>query len=222
MSVFPWSFSSIKTFEQCPKKFFHLKIEKDYKDKAGEAALYGTMVHEAAENFIKDGTPIPKKFDYMTPVVERLAALEGEKYPEVRLAVIRDGDKFTDTDFDDAAAYYRGIADLVIVNGKKAHCIDYKTGKSSRYADMRQLDLMAGALFCRFPEVETIKSALLFVVANDIVSKTHTRDQMDKYLTCMDSKVEALEDSLDNGIWNPKSGPLCGWCPVKECAHWRP
>tara|TARA_R110000787_G_scaffold36714_3_gene93537 strand:- start:12815 stop:13483 length:669 start_codon:yes stop_codon:yes gene_type:complete len=222
MSVFPWSFSAIKTFEQCPKKYFHMKVEKDYNDKPGEAALYGTMVHEAAELRVKDGTPIPKKFGYMEPIVDRLLSIKGDKYPELELAVIRSDDDFSPCDFKDEAAYYRGIADLVVVNGKKAYCFDYKTGKNSRYADMRQLDLMAGALFCLFPEVETIKSALLFVVSNDLIDKTHTRDKMLKYLTTFDKRVADLEDCVDNGIWNPKSGPLCGWCPVKECAHWRP
>ena len=28
-----WSYSSIKTFDQCPKKYFHLKIAKDIQDK---------------------------------------------------------------------------------------------------------------------------------------------------------------------------------------------
>jgi Protein of unknown function (DUF2800). len=59
--VTAWSYSSIKTFDQCPKKYYHLKVAKDVKDIPGEAALYGTAVHEAAEHFVKDGTPIPEK-----------------------------------------------------------------------------------------------------------------------------------------------------------------
>jgi len=27
-----WSFSAIKLFEQCPRKYYHLKIKKDFKD----------------------------------------------------------------------------------------------------------------------------------------------------------------------------------------------
>jgi CRISPR/Cas system-associated exonuclease Cas4 (RecB family) len=30
LSISPWSFSKIKAFEQCPKKFYHLKVAKDY------------------------------------------------------------------------------------------------------------------------------------------------------------------------------------------------
>ena len=45
MSIAPWSFSKIKSFEQCPKKFYHLKVSKDYKEPETSAMLYGTAVH---------------------------------------------------------------------------------------------------------------------------------------------------------------------------------
>ena len=40
MSIAPWSFSKIKAFEQCPKKFYHLKIAKDYSEPETEAMYY--------------------------------------------------------------------------------------------------------------------------------------------------------------------------------------
>jgi hypothetical protein len=220
--VTPWSFSSIKTFEQCPKKYYHLKVAQDVKDQPGEAALYGSVVHKAAEDRVKDGVEIPKKFGYMRPIVDRLLAIEGEKYAEVEMGVIRgENDEFMPCDFSDPAAYYRGIADLLIINDDVAWCIDYKTGKSSRYADLRQLDLMAGAVFVHHPQVRIIKSALLFVVANDIVKKEHLVENKVKYLTTFDRQVSQLEQAFSDDVWNPKTGPLCGWCPVKDCAHSR-
>ena len=61
MSIAPWSFSRIKAFEQCPKKFYHLKIAKNYREPETEAMHYGTIVHEAAEKYIRDGEPLPKR-----------------------------------------------------------------------------------------------------------------------------------------------------------------
>ena len=66
MSITPWSFSKIKSFEQCPKKFYHLKVAKDYREPETEAMLYGTAVHLAAEEYIRDGTPLPPEYDYCT------------------------------------------------------------------------------------------------------------------------------------------------------------
>ena len=217
-----WSYSSIKTFDQCPKKYFHLKVIKDVKDIPGEAADYGTAVHEAAELFIKDGTPIPEKFAYMRPIVEPLAAKQGVKHTELRLGVRKTDTGYEPCGFFDKDVWWRGIVDLLIVNNRTAFMIDYKTGKSAKYADMKQLDLMAGAIFVHYPEVQKIKSALAFVVSNEFPKKVHVREKLDRYLSVFDDQLDQLESAMDNGIWNAKTGPLCGWCPVKNCEHYKP
>lgn len=217
-----WSYSSIKTFDQCPKKYYHLKVAKDVKDEPGEAADYGTAVHEAAELFIKDGTPIPDKFSYMKPIVESLAGIEGEKHTEMKLGVRKTGYGFEPCGFFDKDVWWRGIVDLLIRDNHTAFMIDYKTGKSAKYADMKQLDLMAGAIFVHFPEVMKIKSALAFVVSNEFPKKVHVREKLDQYLSVFNDQLDRLEHAELSGVWNPKSGPLCGWCPVTECEHHRP
>lgn len=217
-----WSYSSIKTFDQCPKKYFHLKVIKDVKDIPGEAADYGTAVHEAAELFIKDGTPIPEKFAYMRPIMEPLAAKKGTKHTELRLGVRKTDTGYESTTFFAKDVWWRGIVDLLIVNGKTAYMIDYKTGKSAKYADMKQLDLMAGAIFVHYPEVQKIKSALAFVVSNEFPKKVHVREKLDQYFNVFNDQLDQLESAIDNGIWNAKTSPLCGWCPVKSCEHYKP
>lgn len=217
-----WSYSSIKTFDQCPKKYFHLKVVKDIKDEPGEAAVYGTEVHEAAELFIKDGTPIPNKFAFMRPIVEPLAAKPGDKHTEMRLGLRKTEQGFEACDFFDKDVWYRGIVDLLILDGKRAWMIDYKTGKNAKYADMKQLDLMAGALFVKFPELEVIKSALAYVVSHEFPKKTHVRGEMHTYLSVFDNQLDRLEAAMENGIWNPVPSGLCPWCPVTTCENWRP
>lgn len=217
-----WSYSSIKTFEQCPKKYYHLRVAKDVVDTPGDAADYGTAVHLAAEEYIRDGKPIPEPFAYIRPVVERLAAIPGEKHCELKLGVAKTRNGYEACEFFAPNVWWRGIADLLVINGHKAWCIDYKTGKSSRYADMKQLDLLAGAVFTHFPEVVTIKSALLFVVSGDLIDKRHVITDRSQYLSVFDAQLDHLEAAMDSGVWNPKSGPLCGWCPVEHCEHWRP
>lgn len=214
-----WSYSSIKTFEQCPKKYFHLRVAKDVKDEPGEAADYGTAVHLAAEEFIRDGKPIPEKFAYIRPVVERLAALPGDKMAELKLGIRED---YSPCGFFDKDVWWRGIADLLVIDGHRAWCVDYKTGKSARYADTKQLDLLAGAVFSHFPEVVKIKSSLIYVVSGELIPKTHVITERSQYLSVFDQQIDQLDAAMENGVWNPKSGPLCGWCPVTSCDHWRP
>jgi hypothetical protein len=217
-----WSYSSIKTFDQCPKKYFHLKVVKDVKDTPGEAADYGTAVHEAAELFVKDGTPIPKKFGYMQPIVDSLVAIEGDKHTELKLGVRKTPTGYAPCSFFAKDVWWRGIVDLVIINGDTAYMVDYKTGKNAKYADPKQLDLMAGALFVHYPDLKTIKSALAYVVSNEFIKKVHVAEQRDEYLNVFVDELGRLEHAQLSGVWNPKSSPLCGWCPVTECEHHRP
>lgn len=214
-----WSYSSISTFKQCPKKYYHLRVAKDVKDEPGEAADYGTAVHLAAEEFIRDGKPIPDKFAFIRPVVERLADLPGEKYAELKLGMRAD---YSACGFFDKDVWWRGIADLLVIDGHRAWCVDYKTGKSARYADTKQLDLLAGAVFAHYPHVMTIKSALIFVVSGELVKKKHVITERSNYVKVFDDELERLEHAMDSGVFNPNPSGLCGWCPIQDCAHWRP
>ena len=214
-----WSYSSLKTFEQCPKKYYHLKILGDVKDKGSTATIYGEEVHKAAEEFIASNTPIPKKFKFLTPILSAISALPGEKLCEVKLGVAKDGLEYTPTDFYAEDVWWRGIADLVILQGDTALSIDYKTGKNTRYADTKQLDAVAAALFTHYPQLTKIKSALAFVVSNDFIHKKHIVTMRDSYFATFQPQLDSLADAEESDVWNPKSGPLCAYCPVTDCEH---
>ena len=217
-----WSYSSIKMFDQCPKKYYHLRVAKDIKDFGGIASQYGTDVHEAAELFVKTGAPIPPKFRFIEPMVVKLNNLPGNKHAEMKLGVKRGLTGYEPCGFFDSDVWWRGVADLVIENGELAYSVDYKTGKNAKYADTKQLDLIAGALFLHFPEVTRVKSALAYVVSGEFITKEHKVVDKIPYLNVFRSELDRLEDAHKSGVWNPNSGPLCGWCPVVSCAHHRP
>jgi len=110
---------------------------------------------------------------------------------------------------------------LAIIDGGRAWLVDYKTNKNAKYADTKQLDLLAAAMFLRFPELLEIKSALAFVVSKEFVKKEHHSFYKTRYLEVMKPELDRLEAALDNKVWNPISGPLCGFCPVSTCVHHR-
>lgn len=214
-----WSYSSIKTFDQCPKKYYHLRVAKDVKDEGGEAAIYGTAVHEAAELYVKSGQPIPNKFGFMQSVVDALVNLPGDKLPEQKLGLAKTEEGYAPVQFFAPNVWWRGIADLIILNGDRAICVDYKTGKSARYADTKQLDLLAGAIFYHYPQVKRVKSALLYVISNEVVRKTHVVEERDAYLSAFDLELARLEVAMETGVFNAVSGPLCRFCPVVDCPN---
>lgn len=213
-----WSFSSLKTFEQCPKKYYHLKIAKDVVDTPHEAALYGSAVHKAAEDHVRDGVPMPKKYGYMEPILDSLKKIPGERHCELELGLTED---LKPCAFKAPDVWWHGIIDLLIVDEAKnvAHMIDYKTSKSARYADVKQLDYMAVAVFAHFPNIVRVKSALLFVVSNEFVKKNHERAGTKEYIQPAVVGVNRLTKAIETGVWNPITGPLCRFCPVKTCEH---
>ena len=85
-----WSYSSIKTFDQCPKKYHHLKILKDVRDEGSAAMVYGQQLHTAAEHYIKDSTPLPAEFNFIQNTLDAFNRIPGEKHCEIRLGLTID------------------------------------------------------------------------------------------------------------------------------------
>jgi hypothetical protein len=217
--VTAWSYSRVNTFKQCPKKYYHLNVKKDVKDTGSTATRYGNKVHKAAEKYIRDNIPLAKEYKFMQSTLDAFNNIKGEKHCELRLGVAKDDGNFAATKFGASDVWYRGIADLVILNDEKAFIVDYKTSKNANYADTKQLDLLAGAVFINYPQVKKIKSALSFVISNEFVTKEHTSDLYKSYIGVFDEALERIEVAANEGVWNPVDGPLCAFCPVTSCEH---
>ena len=210
-----WSYSSMKLFEQCPRKYFHLRVLKDIVEPESEAMLYGTRFHEAAELYIKDGTQLPPQFSFLQETLDALKAKPGRKLCEHKMGVTKD---LKPCGFHDKDMWVRGIADLLIIDddGLKAWVIDYKTG-NDKYPDRDQLILMSLMVFAHFPHIRQVNSALLFVVKNSMVKHKMTIDDKDFHWWRYRERVAKLANSFANNVWNPTQTPLCNWCDVKTC-----
>jgi hypothetical protein len=214
-----WSYSSLKTFEQCAKKYYHLKVLKDVKDVGSEATIYGNEAHKAAEDYVSAGTPLPARFSYMQKTLDALLAIPGEKHCELKLGVELSDTGYLPCEFFGEEVWWRGIADLLIINGDTGYLVDYKTSKNAKYADTKQLDILAAAVFTRFPQLRKLKSALAFVVSNEFVKKEHTSDLSKSYFATFTPELDRLSVAESTGVWNANSGPLCKFCPVTTCEH---
>jgi len=213
----PWSFSRVKAFDTCPKQFYHVQVLREFPFQETEATRYGTEFHKAAEEFIRDDAPIPPAFEFARPALEVLKNRPGQKLCEQKLGLT---DRLEPCDFFDRNVWFRGVVDLAIIEGDRAWIVDYKTGKSARYAERGQLELMALAIFRHFPEIKQIKAGLLFVIANDFVkadyARSGARELWEKWLAEYGKMAKAFETN----VWNPKPSGLCKrHCPVQECPH---
>jgi hypothetical protein len=217
MKLPAWSYSSIKLFDQCPKKYYHLRVVKDVKEPPTDAIMYGKQFHEAAELYIRDGTPIPPQFSFITPSLDALKAIEGEKHCELEMGLTAN---LEPCGFKDPEVWWRGVADLAIINGDEARCLDYKTGKSAKYADTDQLELMALAMFKHFPDIKVVRGALFFVISKDFIKDSYDSEKQDKMWAKWLAEYNKMKFAYENDIWNPRPSGLCKkHCLVLECPH---
>jgi hypothetical protein len=217
MSDLKWSYSSLGLFQQCPRKYYHLRVLKDVKEPETTAILYGKEVHLALEEYIRDGKPIPPQFKEFTEVADMVKAIPGEKLCEYKMGLTKD---IQACGFFDENVWFRGVADLLIINGETARVIDYKTGKSSEFADRKQLELMSLAVFKHFPKVRKVKAGLMFLVCNDFVKAEY--EKKDAPITWLKwiQETDQLEKAHETGVWNPKPNFTCRkYCLIKDCEH---
>lgn len=210
-----WSHSALKDYEGCARRFHEVKVLNNHPFQDTEQTRYGKDLHLAAELYVKEGTPIPEHFAFVKPVLDALIAKPGRKFAEYEMALTED---LNPVAFNSPNRWVRGIADLIIVNDDNytARIIDYKTG-NDKYPDRDQLVLMSLMVFAHFPHIKHVKSALLFVVKNSMVTHEMGLEDVEPAWWQYRERVAKLNASYAHDVWNPNRTPLCGWCPVTNC-----
>lgn len=212
----PWTYSGLSGFESCPHKYYRLRVKKDVVEPPSEHATWGEAVHKAFENAVSKGEKMPFEMERFQPIADKLSALPGTKLCETKMAINR---AFNIVDWWDPAAWSRGIADLLILDGDTASVIDYKTGKRR---PTEQLQLYAGYVFAKYPEVERVDTAFVWVKDKTMDKETHLRKDVSKIWQPFVSRAARLEEAYEKDNWPCRPSGLCnGWCPVTDCTFCR-
>tara|TARA_R110002167_G_scaffold40973_6_gene125480 strand:+ start:2863 stop:3534 length:672 start_codon:yes stop_codon:yes gene_type:complete len=214
-----WSYSAATTFEKCPRQYYHLYVAKDVKtDPNQQHFLYGNEVHKAAELYVRDGVALPGKFDMFQSILDKVKQIPGDKYCEHKIGLTKD---LEPTGFFDDNVWWRGVIDLLIIDKDKklATVIDYKTGKSSQHADTRQLSLMGVGVFKHFPDVDNIKSALMFLVSKELIKEDYNSKKVDDMFEEWGKMIHRIDTAYETDVFNAVPNFGCRWCPVASCSH---
>lgn len=211
---FAWSYSKIKNYETCPKRYWHYDVSKDVKEPEGEALQYGNAIHAALAAALT-GTPLPNHFKNMQSWVDRITTREGKILTEQKLAIT---DEFEPCDWFAKNAWYRGIADVIKITGRVALAIDWKTGKIIE--DGSQLALMAQCIFSHHPEVERIRTEFVWLKEDATTRADFSRTDMAEVWKGILPRVSLLQNAHETMTFPPKPGGLCRkWCSVHSCPH---
>jgi len=198
----PLSFSRLSTFEQCPAQFDYLYVTRRVQSTMNEASEYGDRVHkllEAKGNGSLDETTLSlegkQSLERWGPLVENITSRDGEKLFEHQMSVNR---QLQPVDWFAKDVWIRSIADVLVVDGDTAYCLDYKTGKVKE--NPTQLQLFAAMVFWHYPEV---------------TNATYERRFLDALWRALEPRFDKVQEVIDLGVFKTKPSGLCPWCPAK-------
>lgn len=212
--AFAFSFSTVDMYKTCPKKYYHLKVLKDFKDSDSSFSGEGKEIHDALYQRVVKGTPLPLPLRHMEPMASRFAEKEGEKHGELQLALNRD---FEPCDWFAKDTYVRTIIDLLIINGTHALIVDWKTGKVRPKPE--QLKLSAAVLARQMPELKTFTLAFVWVKHKEITPLKLELGNLPDVWTDWIEMADEIEAAIKTTDFPAEPTPLCKWCPVKSCPH---
>jgi len=215
MTKLSHSYSSLKMFANCPKNYFHQRIEKSIRDPGNAVTAYGNRVHKALELRLKEGkAPLTREtadYEDLCTGIESMVQPDGVLTAEEEMTLT---EQLTPTGWWDADAWFRSKIDVLVRNGPKAYMFDWKTGK--RRPDFDQLEMFAVQVFKHYPEVEQIKTTFIWLKERKMDSETFTRAQEPAIWGKVLGNVARIEGALEHDNWPAKPSGLCPWCPCKK------
>lgn len=224
---FAWSFSKLKNYETCPRRYEFVDVLK--KEPEGEKSpelARGDELHDAMRKRVEGMTPLPPQFIYMEKWAAKLSRI---LHPlqiircEEKLALDRAGNP---TGYFDRSTWLRAKLDyyryMPDENGKHlGHIVDYKTGKPPAKWDGTQLLTNAYVFFAHIKTCVKVRVDYLWTEWNDTTHETYTRDQIPELMAQVTPRVMALEDAHRTNTFEPKPCGLCReYCPVTYCEYW--
>jgi hypothetical protein len=216
---FAWSYSKLKNFEVCPKRYYNVDVAKKVKEEESEELAYGNNLHDALAKAIIGKAPLPDTFrkmqKYVDLVVNGADKVNATILVEQKLAISAD---FGAVKYFDNDAWYRGVADVIKIVGPVASVLDWKTGKILE--DGIQLALMAQCVFAHHPQVQKIRTEFVWIKHDARTRCDFSRSDMVEVWAGLLPRVSLLERAHKLGEFPPKPGYLCRrWCPVTSCPH---
>jgi hypothetical protein len=214
---FAWSYSQLKNFETCAKRYYHYNVHKDVKEPETDQLREGNALHKAFELRVKNGTSLPLGMGQHEPLLAKLAAAPGKVYAEQKLALTAE---FQPVGFFGRNVWFRTVIDYtnISVAGDRATVLDYKTGKVAH--DLTQLQLMAVTLFHNDAKIQRVKAALVFVHNNHVEPAEFVREDVTEIWSEILPRVRVVEQARARQEYPPKPSGLCKkYCAVSSCPY---
>lgn len=215
-----WSYSKLKNYRTCPRRYHDIDVAKLYKEeeKPGGPLEVGNRIHKCLEERVRDGKQLPADLAHLEDAVSPLALKPGKILVEQQLAIKED---LSPCDWFNNQTWYRAKADYMNIseNGMVALAIDYKTGKIIE--DSVQLALMAECIFSHYPTVQAVRTEFWWLGEDASTREDFFRKSRHETWGNILPMVAELKAAHDTNTFPPKQSGLCKrFCIVKGCPHY--
>jgi len=207
------SYSAIKLYENCPLRYYRQRVVKDVVDEGGAASKYGERIHEFLEKRLAENAELPQEAEHYEALCQSVekAATGGELYVEKELVLT---ENLEPTGWWDSDAWLRSKLDVLIVRGDTAVVMDWKTGK--RYPDFFQLSLFAAQVFKHYPDVQKVKTSLVWLKSMAMDTEQYSRSRSNELWADIMGRIRNIYKSLEHDNWPAKPSGLCRFCPARH------
>lgn len=223
------SVSSIKTYEQCPRKWYFTYVLRQPRKEWPHLEL-GKFVHDVLEKFHNRASDDPEEWPGLMAEICNSSVSEFNLSPEHRvlsqemlatyLAVLKEHGMpnvmANEQDFyihleDDLVI--RGYIDRIDRSDKGYIVQDYKAGKSA-YLDEFQLLVYGLYLLEQDPNLEKYKGAYIMLKeGSKEIPYTFTRTDLDRVV----QKIRNIAKEIRaDKTWDPRPSFLCNYCDFED------
>lgn len=215
--AFSWSYSKLKNYRTCPKRYYDIDVMKSYKDEGADdpqgPLATGNRGHKAFELRVAKGTPLPQEFAEFEPAMKRVLTLPGKIMVEQQLAIRED---LTPCEWFAKDAWFRAKADVLAINGVVAAAIDYKFGKILE--EPEQLALLAQCVFAHYPEVQAVRTEYWWMRDDAATRENFYRKKSTEVWAAVMPEVIGLKQAHETLSFPPTPSGLCKkYCIVVSC-----
>jgi hypothetical protein len=207
------SFSLFNKWATCPHQAYRMYIARDLpKEPETPEMRYGNEVHRAMEKRVRSKTPLPEAMLAFEPLVAPLDACHVE--PEQKLGMTKSGRPVS---FWDDDVWLRGVLDAPVrLSTDAAVLVDWKTGKKRE--EPFELEIGALLLQAHRPEITKLVGCYVWLKERQ-KGQPHDLSDTARTWAMVQSIMGDIEHSIATNRFDKTPGPLCGWCPVLDCAH---
>jgi len=238
IEILKLSASSMKTYDQCPRKYYYNYIEKQERKQWDHFDL-GNLCHRTLEIFhqiyMSEGTEkrtlsklmsysfseARKEFDGINNILLAEAKDLVQGYLK---SVSKEGMplvKGVETSFNvtlENDILVRGFLDRIdVLKDGRFHIVDYKTTKNTKYLDPFQLLIYGLWLKNEYPHIDNFKASyILLRHGSKLKSYDFNTEDIEKCKKKIIKYAESINTSMNEDSWIPIPGPLCNWCDFQS------